>query len=555
MIEKKPNPSVIGALVFFILLLLLILPGCKKPAKGTIVVRVVDWHQTPVPGVAVTLTSRGSAGKTKKITSAWGICVFSSISPADNYILEAEKSGFFPKIHQGIKVIENQSTSVLMAMAVNTKVLPGRWRIAEDPAKTHQLTPEQIEAKKRLETLSYLPGHQPAPAAKNVTSYDEKKAYNGLNLYCSGHGPEAILMDMKGNQLHKWRYDIARVWQKEYDPLIPEHQFWRRVHLLENGDLLAIFEGYGLIKLDKDSNLIWSYARKAHHDLYVMPDGKIYVLTREANIIPKYNQTEMILEDFISILSPHGKELQRVSLLKCMENSNFASFLDMTAKKGDIFHTNTLEVLDGRLVRRSPAFKQGNVLVSMLELDFIAVVDLEKESLVWGLSGPWKRQHQPTVLDNDHMLIFDNNTGEERQSRVLEFDPFSKKGIGDPNPFTVSQMPFFRGFISKFCGKNKVSEGISKKIYWEYPGAIGISFYSADCGSCQRLGNGNTLISDTNAGRAFEVTPDKTIAWEFYNPHRAGKNNELIASLFEMIRISPGYNLDWLKTPGKNKGF
>jgi hypothetical protein len=393
-----------------------------------------------------------------------------------------------------------------MVIAVNTKVLPGRWRVAERRSKAHRLTPGQMEAKKRLETLSYLPGHKPAPAAKNVTIYNEKKAYNGLNLYCSGHGPEAILMDMNGNQLHSWQYDITKVWEKEYDPLIPEHQFWRRVHLLENGDLLAIFEGYGLIKLDKDSNLIWSYAKKAHHDLYIMPDGKIFVLTREANLIPKYNQTEMILEDFIS-------------LLKCMENSKFAPLLDMTAKNGDIFHTNTIEVLDGRLAHRSPAFKPGNVLVSILVLDFIAVVDIEKESMVWGMSGPWKRQHQPTVLDNGRMLIFDNNTGEERQSRVLEFDPFTGK------------------------------------IHWEYPGVAGNFFYSADCGSCQRLGNGNTLISDTNAGRALEVTPDKTIAWEFYNPHRAGKNNELIASLFEVIRINPRYNLDWLKTPGKNRAF
>jgi hypothetical protein len=519
MVEIKPNTWVMLAAVFFILLLFLTLPGCKEPARGTLVVRVVDWHLTPVPRAAVTLTSEGFARIAKKITSAQGTCIFSSIPRGNNYILEAEKSGFFPKTHHGIKVIEKQKTSVLMVIAVNTKVLPGRWRVVEHPSKVHQLTPVQMEAKKRLETLSYLPGHKPAPASKNVTIYNEKKAYNGLNLYCSGHGPEAILMDMKGNQLHKWQYDITKVWDKEYDPLIPEHQFWRRVHLLENGDLLAIFEGYGLIKLDKDSNLVWSYAGKAHHDLYIMPDGKIYVLTREANIIPKYNQTEMILEDFISILSPNGEELSRVSLLKCMENSKFASLLEMTLKKGDIFHTNTIEVLDGRLVHRSPAFKRGNVLVSILVLDFIAVVDLENESMVWGMSGPWKLQHQPTVLENGNMLIFDNNTGKERKSRVLEFDPFTKK------------------------------------IHWEYPGAAGSSFYSADCGSCQRLINGNTLISDTNAGRAFEVTPDKTIVWEFYNPKRAGKNNELIASLFEMIRISPGYNLDWLKTLGKNGDF
>jgi hypothetical protein len=43
---------------------------------------------------------------------------------------------------------------------------------------------------------------------------------------------------------------------------------------------------------------------------------------------------------------------------------------------------------------------------------------------------------------------------------------FFKKGVGDPNPFTVSQMPFFRSVISKVCRKNKVSQGISKKSPW-----------------------------------------------------------------------------------------
>ncbi|MGD2090569.1 MAG: hypothetical protein PVH61_30635 [Candidatus Aminicenantes bacterium] len=40
---------------------------------------------------------------------------------------------------------------------------------------------------------------------------------------------------------------------------------------------------------------------------------------------------------------------------------------------------------------------------------------------------------------------------------------FFKKGGGTPNLFTVSQMSFFRGVISKVCRRNKVSQGISKK--------------------------------------------------------------------------------------------
>jgi adenosylcobinamide kinase/adenosylcobinamide-phosphate guanylyltransferase len=38
-----------------------------------------------------------------------------------------------------------------------------------------------------------------------------------------------------------------------------------------------------------------------------------------------------------------------------------------------------------------------------------------------------------------------------------------KKGGGTPDLFTVSQMPYFRGFTSKVCRNNNVSPGISKK--------------------------------------------------------------------------------------------
>jgi hypothetical protein len=49
-----------------------------------------------------------------------------------------------------------------------------------------------------------------------------------------------------------------------------------------------------------------------------------------------------------------------------------------------------------------------------------------------------------------------------RSARCRSFRGFIS-GVGDPNLFTVSQMPFFRSFISKVCPKSKVSESINKK--------------------------------------------------------------------------------------------
>ena len=72
--------------------------------------------------------------------------------------------------------------------------------------------------------------------------------------------------------------------------------------------------------------------------------------------------------------------------------------------------------------------------------------------------------------------------------------------------------------------------------------------YSATCGTAQRLANGNTLITESDSGRAFEVTREGEIVWEFWNPERVTvEGQEYIATLFEVVRLPAGHPLDWLK--------
>jgi hypothetical protein len=390
----------------------------------------------------------------------------------------------------------------------------GRWREYRGGSARRALTAQQEEQVRKLQSIGYLSGSRPGPSGSGVVKYDESRAYRGYNLYVSGHSPEAVLMDMQGKILHTWSHDFADIWPgREFPEELRGRDMWRRAYLYENGDLLAIHEGICLIKLDKNSNLLWVYEGGCHHDLDVTPDGKIYVLARKAAVIPRINENDPVLEDFIVVLDANGNELKRISILEAMERSDYKRFLAHMLKKGDIFHTNTIEVLDGRLAGISPAFKAGNVLISILKINTIAVIDLKTEKAVWALVGRWRRQHQPTVLDNGKLLIFDNQGLRKMRSRVIEFDP------------------------------------VTKEIGWAYSGTKAQRLYSESCGSCQRLPNGNTLITESDNGRALEVTPDKTVVWEFINPHRAGKDGELIATLFEVIRLKPEFPLDWLQQP------
>jgi len=54
---------------------------------------------------------------------------------------------------------------------------------------------------------------------------------------------------------------------------------------------------------------------------------------------------------------------------------------------------------------------------------------------------------------------------------------------------------------------------------------------------------------ETNYGRVFEVLTDGTIVWEFHNPDRAGDNDEYIAILPELTRLSLDFPLDWVQSP------
>jgi hypothetical protein len=412
----------------------------------------------------------------------------------------------------GLPACGREQTSPPAPAIAQAEEIPGRWRKLRPRRVDPSLSEEQRERIAQLEAIGYLSGSVEASTLAGITLHDRQRAYQGLNFYTSGHAPEAVLMNMDGSVLHRWRHDFLDVWP-DYPKswLHAGAGFWRRAHLYENGDVLAIFEGMGIIKLDKDSNLLWASPLTAHHDLDVTPEGDIYVLTRRAHVVPRIDPEKPILEDFISILDAEGKEKRRVSVRGSLERSEFDHLWDPTyARLGDLFHTNTVEVLDGRIAHELPAFAAGNVLTSLLTPDLIAVVDLEQEKVVWAVKGSFKKQHDPKILASGRLLLFDNR-GNRPHARVLEFDP--------ARPDTLA---------------------------WEYGGSEENFFSSFSCGTADRLPNGNTLITESDGGRAFEVTPEKETVWEFYNPHRAGEDHELIATLFELVRLPADFPADWV---------
>ncbi len=342
------------------------------------------------------------------------------------------------------------------------------------------------------------------------------KTFDGYTLYaCPSptNSPSMLvfLLDMQQKVVHRWTVFFSRIWpnppQLDGRQIDDSQACIFACHLYANGDLLIVFHsnektvrGYGLAKVDKDSNLMWSYDANVHHAVTVGEDGTIYtIVQRPLNATIK--GLEVVpppwLVDHLVMLAPDGKELREpISILVALWNSPYAKLLtplDTPLKpadkpavtdenlrdlrlKQDVLHTNSVNVLGRAMASRFPKFRAGQVLLSLRNLHAIAVLDPATCSIVWGTCGPWLLQHDAQFLDNGHLLLFDNY-GSPRGSRVLEFDP---------------------------------SDG---SFPWSYPASGNAPFFTGQRGMVQRLPNGNTLLVVSERHEMFEVTPSKEVVW------------------------------------------
>lgn len=74
----------------------------------------------------------------------------------------------------------------------------------------------------------------------------------------------------------------------------------------------------------------------------------------------------------------------------------------------DPLHTNSVNVITDAAAAHIDFGEVGQILLSFRELGAIAVLDLETEELVCALRGYWLGQHDPDILPNGNILLFDN---------------------------------------------------------------------------------------------------------------------------------------------------
>ncbi|MCO6441931.1 MAG: hypothetical protein J5I81_12825 [Nitrococcus mobilis] len=363
-------------------------------------------------------------------------------------------------------------------------------------------------------------------ARRGTTAYDRHNAFSGLTLYTSGHTPAAFLISMNGTVVHEWTRTFSSIWDASAavrHPVPDRQTYFRKAHLYPNGDLLAIYVGvgdtpwgYGMVKLDRDSTVIWKNLDRFHHDFAVTNGGRIYALTHAFRTKPLEGADQLqppFLEDYLAIISADGKTLRKISLLDAFNNSDYRRLLWRIPyyTLEDPLHTNAVHVLDhataAALVRKVPRAAEGQVLLSFRELagGALALLDVDKGIIVWATRGPWLSQHDANILPNGNLTLFDNrgHFGLGGKTRIIEIDP----GTG--------------------------------ALVWSYAGNQVHPLQSLIRGAQERLPNGNTLITESDGGRLLEVTPAGKIVWEFINPIRGGEGDKYIPVVSWAQRLPP----------------
>lgn len=349
-----------------------------------------------------------------------------------------------------------------------------------------------------LLSLGYLEAVEPAKdGPTGVTVNDAARAQPGTNLVASAHERVIRELDATGDELRRWTLPAAST--RPTDPT-----GFRRVIPTDDGGVVAILEGRALVRFAADGALRWRTDCWAHHDVSALPDGGFLTLTRSTVELDEISRKQPTVDDRVTWISANGQVTRTVSVLGALKASRWWGLVHESDKpKGDVLHTNAVELLDGRAERLNPAFAKGNLLVTMNYLSAVGVIDPAQERFVWLLAGKeFKHPHDATLRADGTLQVFDNE-GAAPWSAIRWYEVHQGRQIGS------------------------------------FQGSETFPFATKNCGSATALPNQNLLVVEANHGRAFELAPDHSVVWSWQSPFRGTSATDRVANLNDLVRVPP----------------
>ncbi len=346
-------------------------------------------------------------------------------------------------------------------------------------------------------------------ARTGLTACDPERACPGYTLYApmSGDG-EVYLLDING--------EVAHQWQMPYPPglygyLLPNGNLFYGGKVRDDGgwdvfEAMKRFKGGIMLEVDWEGNIVWEHRDPYHHhDARRTESGGCLYMTVErmddaqaARIEGGQPGTDShgMWSDVLVEVDATGNRVWEWHAAEHLDpERHVITFNDL---RDEWSHGNTVAPLP-----------DNRVMFSFRNISTVGIIDKASGAIAWQIGDDvLAQQHDPSLLDNGNVLIYDNGSHSRR-------DPLPASRVIEVNPAT-------------------------NEIVWQYRDNPPFNFFSAYISGARRLPNGNTLITEGQVGRIFQVTPEGDVVWEYINPHFAP--NELgfeVNSVFRSTHYLP----------------
>jgi hypothetical protein len=310
---------------------------------------------------------------------------------------------------------------------------------------------------------------------------------------------EFDLIDLKsGETLRNWKPDNKALFELAYNSNNPRKPAQGSdlyfMHPLMLEDYSLIFNSQLsslLVRIDKDSQVIWSKNdRTYHHTTEMDSEGMIWACTRpfissEYPFFPENDELSRssLSDDSLTRLNPAtGEIIYNKPVLEILIENGFKS---LVLQKGQIIsdpiHLNDIQpaLID------SEYWKKGDLLISCRNLSTVFLFRPSTEKIIWLKQGPWQNQHDVDFVNTKEISIFGNDIIREEST----LDPkLSRKNL-----YFTAETPYNQIYLYNF-DKDSVESPYRELMVSENINTI-------TSGRSEILENGNIFLEDTNNGR------------------------------------------------------
>ncbi len=297
-----------------------------------------------------------------------------------------------------------------------------------------------------------------------VESYRPESSSPGYNLVLYRRRVPMII-DMQGRVVHSW----------------PKVRAVGRARLDPEGRLTVIGIDDMLKEYDWDGNLTWAYALPReedlpHHDFITLANGHYLLLAQET----------ATRSDYLQEVDRKGRVVWEWWPRDYLEEH----FPDRDRRYPDPTHVNSLFELEGNQWFDSGdgRFRPGNLLISASNLNTVFIIDKPTGKIVWKHSDGLDYQHEAQMIPK----------GTLGEGLIVVFN----NGTKDRNAYRRTEI--------------RAIHPVTGDVPWKFSEE---TFFTTVAGTQQVLPNGNLLITSSEGGRVFEVTPDKQKLWEWIPPY------------------------------------